>query len=611
VGKEDAEEADVAFLRPALLEIAEKIKVASENSDHPDKASLPLLAALALLDPLVERVEKTDLGNAKPDLLTSLREKQQQCVAAANLALGLSLSATVAPPKGPGSGMPGEIEALTALSPGQSALVIAKFHNGSKQLLEVQGVELQAPDGFVAKAYKSDIKTLLPGEDFYANFRVQVPAQVEYTRPYWHRADPETQSVNIIDDRRFQTLPFPPPPLHVALRYAIRERPDSGLDVLGIPSESGKSVVPQGRISAPVITEFQDDKGATRKRVTAIVPTFSVMLEPGGQVVPVANGKATTVKVGVSCNLGGARSGQLHLEVPEGWRVEPAELPVEFHHRGEKQEFEFKVFPASLKEGHAEIRAVLESGRMKYTEGYSVVTREDLDTFCYYQPALQRVSIVDVKVPKDLRVGYVMGAGDEIPSVLQQIGMDVTLIPAEKVASEDLGRYSTIVLGIRAYDTQKDLGSHNQKLLDYVSNGGTLLVQYNTGVGDFNGGKFTPYPAQLSRARVSVEDAPLDILAPEDSVFRYPNAITQRDFDGWVQERGLYFMGQWDNRFQPLLACNDPGEPPQKGGLLRAQYGKGTYIYTGYAFFRQLPAGVPGAIRLYVNLLSAGREGSR
>jgi hypothetical protein len=214
-----------------------------------------------------------------------------------------------------------------------------------------------------------------------------------------------------------------------------------------------------------------------------------------------------------------------------------------------------------------------------------------------------------VTVPKNLKVGYVMGAGDDIPTVLRQIGMNVAIIPADKIASQDLKRYDTIVLGIRAYDTQKDIAANNKKLLDYVSAGGTLLVQYNTGVGDFNSGHFTPYPAQLSRARVSVEEAPVEILAPDDGVFHSPNQITDRDFEGWVQERGLYFMDQWDSNFKPLLSCHDPGEQPQKGGLLKAQYGKGTYIYTGYAFFRQLPAGVPGAIRLYVNLLSGKESG--
>jgi hypothetical protein len=195
--------------------------------------------------------------------------------------------------------------------------------------------------------------------------------------------------------------------------------------------------------------------------------------------------------------------------------------------------------------------------------------------------------------------------------VLKQVGIDVTQISADKLASEDLSRYGTVVLGIRAYDTQKEVAANNKKLLDFVSNGGTLVAQYNAGVGDFNSGHFTPFPAQLSRARVSVEEAPVEILAPDDSVFRFPNQITQADFNGWVQERGLYFMDSWDDHFKPLLSSRDPGEPPQKGGLIRAQYVKVTYIYVGYAFFRQLPAGVPGAIRLYVNLLSAGHDDGR
>jgi hypothetical protein len=312
--------------------------------------------------------------------------------------------------------------------------------------------------------------------------------------------------------------------------------------------------------------------------------------------------------VELSSNLDGAPKGTLHLEAPAGWRVDPATIPVNLTRRGEKQEFEFKVVPSTLQEGKRQIRAVMNAGGKSYSEGYNTVSREDLDTFYYYQPATQRVSMVSVKAPEDLKVGYVMGAGDEIPTVLKQVGIDVTQISADKLASEDLSRYGTVVLGIRAYDTQKEVAANNKKLLDFVSGGGTLVVQYNAGVGDFNSGHFTPFPAQMSRSRVSVEEAPVEILAADDSVFRFPNQITQADFNGWVQERGLYFMDSWDDHFKPLLSSHDPGEPPQKGGLIRAQYGKGTYIYAGYAFFRQLPAGVPGAIRLYVNLLSAGHE---
>ncbi len=610
-----AEESKAPWLRPELAEIAKRIQDATQRSEKESSAAIgPLFVALQSLDSLVSRADSSQISSPpKEDLLGTLREKQQQMQKAINLAMGVSLEATVAPPRATGKGLPNQQEALTAVSPSQKFLVRVKFHNGSKYKLVMDRVQLDAPKGWARQVDQEPVLAVAPNQEQYANFVVQIPADAAngnfYTRPYWHRTDPETESINTIDDERYITSPFPPPPFHVTVQYHTH-RSSFDLSIVGGEHKLGGSDGPKTEISTPVVAPFVDDKGVDRKPALAIAPAFSVMLEPGQQVIPTEGDTQCRVKVGVSSNLPGAAKGTLHLEAPVGWNVEPAKVAMEFHERGEKQEFEFKIFPASLKEGRANIRAVLESGGVNYSEGYSLVTREDLDSFYYYQPALQRISIVDVKVPKDLKVGYIMGAGDDIPTVLRQVGMNVTLIPADQLAGEDLNKYSTIVLGIRAYDTQKDLAANNKKLLDFVYNGGTLVGQYETGVADFNNGKFTPYPAQLSRARVSVEEAPVEILAPDDGVFHYPNQITQHDFDGWVQERGLYFMDQWDNNFKPLLACHDPGESPQKGGLLRAQYGKGTYIYTGYAFFRQLPAGVPGAIRLYVNLLSAGHESS-
>jgi hypothetical protein len=436
-----------------------------------------------------------------------------------------------------------------------------------------------------------------------------VPEGISYTRPYWHRDDPETDTINTIDKPEYLTLPFPPNPFHVRVEYALAGKkvvvhPTAGKDA-ALKSSTGLA----GTIWTPVVVPFLNEIGTEEQRRLATAPAFSVMLDPGEQVIPVDGGAARTVKVSVAANVSSTPAGTLRLEVPSGWRVQPEKLPVNLAKRGDQQDFEFKVFPSTLKEERAQIRAVLNDGKSAYSEGYSLVTREDLSSAYYYQPALQRVSIVNVKVPQGLKVGYIMGAGDEIPTVLSQVGVNVSMIAPEKLASEDLSQYGTIVLGIRAYDTQKDVIANNKKLLDYVSNGGTLVVQYNAGATDFNSGHYTPYSAQMSRARVSVEDAPVQILDPSNGVFQYPNQITQKDFDGWIQERGLYFMQSWDSHFTPLLESHDPGEDAQKGGLIEAKYGKGTYIYTGYAFFRQLPAGVPGAIRLYVNLLSAGHGG--
>ena len=605
-------ESKVLWLRSELVDLASRVQEAAQRSEKDSSdAAGPLLVALQNLDSLVGRVQNSQISSPlKEDLLQILHEKQEQAQTAINLAMNVTLEATVAPPQNTAT-LPNEEEALTTVSPGQKFLVRVKFHNGSRNKLVLDRIRLDAPQAWAKQIDEEAVLAVAPGKDQYANFVVQIPVQAAdghyYTRPYWHRADPETESINTIDDERYVTLSFPPPPFHATVQYHTHRSPHD-LTLFGGTHELGGTNGPETEISSPVVAQFVDDKSVERSRTLAIVPAFSVMLEPGQQVIPTAGDGEKRVKVRVSSNLSGGIKGNLHLEVPAGWGVEPAKVAMEFHKRGEKQEFEFRISPASLKEGRANIRAVFESGGMNYAEGYSLVAREDLDSFYYYQPAIQRISIVDVRVPKDLTVGYIMGAGDDIPTVLTQIGMKVAFIPADKLASQDLSQYQTIVVGIRAYDTQKDLAANNKKLLDFVFSGGTLVTQYETGVADFNKGKFTPYPAQLSRARVSVEEAPVEILAPEDGIFHYPNQITEHDFDGWVQERGLYFMDQWDSNFKPLLASHDPGESPQKGGLVRAQYGKGTYIYTGYAFFRQLPAGVPGAIRLYVNLLSAGHE---
>jgi len=573
-----AEKSKAPFLQAALVELQTKVTQASaaEKSD-PTKTTDALLSGRQIAGRLIEQVKQSGLSlAAKAWLEVRLRTKKDQLDQAANLAAGVGLHVNVDVPVGT------DPDKAYMAVPGESFDVTAHFSR--KANVQLEKVELDLPSGWKYR----EIKKASTAANSAMSFRITVPTDASYTRPYWHRNDPETDALNTIDDMRYVTLPFPPPPVRAHAIYVL----DGNVGVT----------------RAVAMVKYKDESEKELERAVAVAPAFSVMLEPGQQVIPTEGDLVCKVKVAVSSNLRSAGQGTLHLEVPAGWRAEPATLQLDFHAAGEKAESEFSVFHDGLKEERTQIRAIFESGGKKYSEGYSVVTREDLDTFYYYQPATQHVSVVDVKVPHGLKVGYIMGAGDDIPTVLKQIGIDVSLVPAEKLATEDLNQYGTVVLGIRANDTQKEIAENHQKLLDYVSGGGTLIVQYNTGVGDFNKDDLTPFHAQLSRIRVSVEEAPVQILAPDDSVFHYPNSISEKDFDGWVQERGLYFMDQWDNEFKPLLACHDPGEPEQKGGLLRAQYGKGTYIYTGYAFFRQLPAGVPGAIRLYVNLLAAGHE---
>jgi len=580
------EEAKAPWLKSALAEIQTSINEAKAAADKDSSSSVtPLGAGNVRTGHLIQEIQKSQLSpQVKSELLPALQVKWSEFGKAIALAMGASLHVVVDAPVGSSPE-----DAFMAV-PGRTFEVTARL-SGSGFPRGIPSTSLLLPKGWISKVLARETA----GTDAITRFKIYVPPTAEPTRPYWHRNDPETEALNTIDDPQYQGLPFPPPPVKA----------------IGTIGEGGPVGIP-----ADCMVRYKDASGAIAERPLAVAPAFSVMLDPGGQVIPMEDGPQSSVKVDVSSNLESKtlqethwagdpekNEGVLRVEVPETWRVEPAERQLEFHERGERQSGDFKVHPGKRTEGRKEIRASLKSGHRSYEEGYSVVTREDLGAAYYYQPAVQRVSVVNVRVPKDLKVGYIMGAGDEIPTVLRQIGMDVTLIAPEKLGAEDLSRYQTIVLGIRAYDTQKDVIANNKRLLDFVQAGGRLVVQYNASAGDFNTGKFTPYPATLSRARVSVEEAPVAILDPANPIFHSPNEITQKDFEGWVQERGLYFMSQWDSNFTPLLESHDPGEGEQKGGLLVAHYGKGTYIYTGYAFFRQLPAGVPGAVRLFVNLV--------
>ena len=572
--------------------------------DHIKDSVADLAADVEQFESIANRINESGLpAEHKNPLLQSISAKKAQAETALNLALDLTLDVTVAPPQGPAAPPPPEAEALTNVSPGQKFEVIARLHNGSKYWLTVGNAALNHSD-WVRQTH-ADEATIGPGEDYYANFLVQIPQDAPITRPYWHRDDPQTESINKIDNEAYVTRPFPPEPLHATVDFEIAGHSRFHSPAPDILRKKTKSS-PQGTISAAVEVPFKDPTGASQKRTLAITPAFSVAVEPSERVIPVAEGNNTSAGVEVASNLTGAPAGLLRLELPAGWSSSPETQEAKLPDRGDKKDFKFSAVSQNLQQSKTAIRATLNAAETKYSDGYTLVTREDLGSFYYFEPAVQHISIVDVKVPKDLKVGYVMGAGDDIATVLQQIGMNVTLLPADKLATENLAQYGTIVLGVRAYDTQKQLVANNQKLLDFVSNGGTLIVQNNNSISDFNSEHLTPYPAELSRARVSVEDAPVQILAPDDPVFHYPNEISQKDFDGWVQERGLYFLDKWDDHFKPLLSCHDPNEPDQKGGLMVAKYGKGTYIFTGYAFFRQLPSGVPGAIRLFVNLVSVG-----
>ena len=572
-GRLVGEEKKAPWLRERFEEIQRKIAAAEQAGNDAAAADAALEEAEGLTAGYlaVAGIPSAEHWQTAPYLDSLLTEIKQARALLAGARLEVAVEAAVGKnPETAFMAVPGKSFDVTA-----TLSVERIFHRQANA-----SVRLRLPKGWKSE----ELKREQSDKELSVHFRVYVPANAQITRPYWHRHDPERDTLNVIDEPEYQTLPFPPPPVEA------------------VGNLGGETV------DAVCMVRYKDAYGQITERPLAVAPAYSIALTPSSEVIPSDKHGSTSVK-STARDQGSASEALISLEVPSGWRAEPVRQSVEVP-KDESKDASFQVFPSELKESQTHIRAELTSEKKAYGEGYTVVTREDLGTFYYYQPAVQRVSIVDVKVPTDLTIGYIMGAGDDIPTVLEQIGMNVTMIPADKLASEDLSKYQTIVLGIRAYDTQKGVIDNNKRLLDFVEKGGRLVVQYNTlgsfGVPiDFNAGKYTPYPATLSRARVSVEEAPVVILDPANPIFHFPNEITQKDFDGWVQERGLYFMSQWDGNFTPLLESHDPGESEQKGGLLVAHYGKGTYIYTGYAFFRQLPAGVPGAVRLFVNLIGS------
>src|SRR5579864_914417 len=587
------EEGKVPFLRPALVALQKHVDDAGKlfSIKDPSACAMPLLAGRNETLKLIDQIQKSQLSSsAKAALLPSLEEKLQQFEQAANEAMGIYLEFYVDVP-GPAPAptyFPRMEQTFTVAVPGQTFTVTARLYNRGKVVITRTAAEIQMPPGWKSTVLKQQPEKIDLGEMASTQFQVTIPADAAYTRPYWSRKDQETDTVYSINGPRYLTLPFPPFPLHVTEQF------DTPL---------GSSA-----IETVAKIRFVDPASGQSGRPLAVGPPLSVLLESPVAVISTTGATKSKIDVSIRSNVQQPVHAKLHLETPAGWKVEPESIPVDLDHDGDVNSYAFHITPQNLHEGAYQVTAKAEYNGKEYAEGFKLITRPDLDSYYAYHPATEKVQAVDVKLPPALKVGYIMGAGDEIPTVLSSVGVSVNLITPQELAGGDLGRYDTIVVGIRAYDVRTDVREHNRRLLDYVNQGGTLIAQYNQSVSVFNEGHYTPYPATLSSARVSVEEAPVEALDPQNQIFNWPNKITAKDFDGWIQERGLYFMGQWDEHFKPMLSCHDPDEPPQKGGLLLAHYGKGIYIYSGYAFFRQLPYGVPGAIRLFVNILSAGHR---
>jgi hypothetical protein len=445
--------------------------------------------------------------------------------------------------------------------------------------------DFTAPPGWSVMIGESLPQALASGSQAEIGFTVRVADSPEITQPYWLES-PRAGDRFVWPDAGAAMLPFARPLLGVDVRLG---RAGDAADV-GILRHAEYVFVDE------VLGEQRTDLKVT--------PAVSVGLSPEAAVVPRSGNRAKEFTVTVRHQGVDGGTAEVILDVPVGWSVSPSIATIEFSGEDETTTVQFTAEIPDV-EGRFDVGAIVRMNGQDYADGYRVIAYPHIETHHIYSEAVSHVSVFDLETRVG-NVGYVEGAGDEVPDAIRQLGVGVAFLGPEELARGELGVYDTIVLGIRAYAVREDLRAYNQRLLDYVARGGTLVVQYNTY--PILDRPFGPYPFSINRPhdRVTVEDAPVTFLVPDHPVLNVPNRLGAEDFEGWVQERGLYFLGDFDERYTPILASNDPGEGAKTGGLVVAEFGEGHDVYTGYAFFRQLPAGVEGAYRLFANLVSLG-----
>lgn len=605
---------DTKFLKDGLGEMA-RIAGDALKQYSPEKpaAIAPLLAeGLKSTRTLIGQVQASALANpGKSDVLFELGVKEDQFQRALAASLEVSLQTTVAeerrapaggrggrgtprtqpqssaPPPPPGGGRGGG-PTFTMAIPGQSFNVEGIIFNENAEALKVDKVEVLASDGKnwnVRGANEKEVHEVAPAKEAQWRFLVTVPADAALTRPYFSRPNDEQPYYNISDER-YVTQPLPPYPLSVR----------ATLDYNGVPFEVAEVVETSERISGI----------GTVSNPLLVGPAISVMVSPPAGAVPLGS-KDFAFTATVHSNVKGAAQGTLRLNLPKGWRSTPEHAPFSLARDGEDQTIVFSVEPDAVKQTDYTITAVAEYNGRNYEEGYHLTGYPGVRPYPLYRPATYKAVGVEVKTAPGLHIGFLPGTGDDVPKALENLNQNVRILADSDLTNGDLRGYDAIILGVRAYAVRNDLKATNGRLLEYVKNGGVLIVQYNLQGFDSNYG---PYPLNLGNnpQKVVDENSPVKFLDPSSPAFAWPNKVTEADFKGWVEERGHGFMKSWDTHYTPLVETHDPDQDPQEGGLLLARYGKGFYIYDAFALYRQLPSGVPGAYRLLGNLVSLSKN---
>lgn len=515
------------------------------------------------------------------DVRHELERKEEQLVAAIRAAAGVSLDALASEPAAESGGSPfAPPPAFGAVVPGQRFEV--RVQASALAPARVAGVSLDVPGDVEPAA----------SEGGAHRFLVTLAADAPVLRPHVERSG--------LGESRYRangdwTLGAPPPAMKATLE-------------LEIPAGAGGETVTVA-LAVPVERFEPNLPYGYERRELEILPPVSVAFDPGFAAFP--SGMVTAAfEANLTVTANQAGEFRVGLELPDGFRADPAGAAVAFDRAGEESSVRFTVHADGLTAGAYEITANVDggSGEPAAATSYQRIAHRDLPLRYLVRPASLRVAGVELAMPEGLRVAYVVGAGDEVPAGIEALGADVTLLEETALLNSDLGAYDAVVTGTRAYAVRPDLLRANRRLLDYARAGGHLVVLYNTD--ELVPNQHAPYPGVLPRRseEVSEEDSPLTVLAPDHPLMTWPHRIGAADFEGWVEQRGSKFWSEWDEAYTALFETRDTGQEPQRGGALTAEVGDGRYTYFAYALHRQLPEGVPGAFRLLGNLIAASRR---
>ncbi len=461
------------------------------------------------------------------------------------------------------------------VSPGDEIKVTSSIINRSTFPFKLDKVEVsyQKKENLINEELK-DEKLISVNTDCL------VPSDAGYSQPYWLRNEHGIGSYNIDD----QCL------------IGLAENPPALTAMFFVNAGNEKLI-----FSTPVYYKWTDPVKGELFRNLIIAPKVIINLKDKVYLFPNSNAREVSFQLTSNENN---LNGLLKAKVPKGWKVSPEQIPFIFKNKYDENIFNFQVTPPdNFSEGKIFAFANVEGKVLSL--GEDIISYSHIPTQTVFYNSEAKVIKLDVKKVVN-NIGYIMGPGDEIPPILKELGYNVTMLTDNDIETKDLSQFDAIITGIRLYNTDKLISFEQPKLLNYVQDGGTLVVQYNKFF-DLVTDKIGPYPFHISNDRVTDENSAVTFLDKDNPILNYPNKITEDDFNGWIQERGLYFADSWDKNYSPVIECHDPGEPEKEGGLLFAHYGKGVFIYTGYDWFRELPAGVAGSYPIFINMISAGK----